>query len=89
VYLKSIGDCIGSRDESIDTHLDPPLFWLDIIFQAHFAGFPYSRKAERVRNSVEREGRRRRGRGESRGDEEVTEYAFCRRLFFGDPKFVS
>ncbi len=25
MYLKSIGDCIRSRDESIDTHLDPPL----------------------------------------------------------------
>jgi hypothetical protein len=33
VYLKSIGDCIRSRDESIDTHLDPPLFWLDNIFK--------------------------------------------------------
>jgi hypothetical protein len=34
VYLKSIGDCIRSRDESIETHLDPPLFWLDNIFKS-------------------------------------------------------
>ncbi len=33
MYLKSIGDCVRSRDESIDTPLDPPFFWLDNIFK--------------------------------------------------------
>ncbi len=36
MYLKSIGDCVRSRDESIDTPLDPPLFWLDNIFEMCF-----------------------------------------------------
>jgi hypothetical protein len=33
VYLKNIGDCVPSRDKSIGTPLDPPLFWLDNIFK--------------------------------------------------------
>ncbi len=30
---KNISDGVGSRNESIDTPLDPPLFWLDNIFK--------------------------------------------------------
>jgi hypothetical protein len=49
-------------------------FW---PIQAHFTGFPYSRKAERVRDSVEMDGRRAKGEGGVKGhDEEVTEYVF-------------
>jgi hypothetical protein len=28
-----MGDCVRSCDESIDTPLDAPLFWLDKIFK--------------------------------------------------------
>jgi hypothetical protein len=31
-----MGDCVRSRDESIDAPLDPPLFWLDNIFNDIF-----------------------------------------------------
>ena len=38
--LKNAGDCMRSRDGSIDTTLDPPPFWLDNTFksilQPHF-----------------------------------------------------
>jgi hypothetical protein len=30
---KNISDGVGSRNESIHTPLDPPLFWLDNIFK--------------------------------------------------------
>jgi hypothetical protein len=30
---KNISDVVGSRNESIDTPLYPPLFWLDNIFK--------------------------------------------------------
>jgi hypothetical protein len=33
VYLKNIGDCVPSGDESVGTRLEPPLFWLDNIFK--------------------------------------------------------
>ena len=33
---KNISDGVGSRNESIDTSLDPPLFWLDNIFKAAY-----------------------------------------------------
>jgi hypothetical protein len=33
VFKKNISDGVGSRNESIHTPLDPPLFWLDNIFQ--------------------------------------------------------
>jgi hypothetical protein len=29
---RNIGDCVGRQDESIGKPLDPPLFWLDNIF---------------------------------------------------------
>ncbi len=32
LYLKNIGDCVPSQDESIGTPLDSPLFWLDNFF---------------------------------------------------------
>ncbi len=35
MYLKNISDCVPSRDESIGTHLHPPLFWLDNILKAN------------------------------------------------------
>jgi hypothetical protein len=34
VFKKNISDGVGSRNESIDTPLDPPLFWLDNIFKS-------------------------------------------------------
>jgi hypothetical protein len=34
VYLKNICDGIGGQDESNDTPLYPPLFWLDNIFNS-------------------------------------------------------
>jgi hypothetical protein len=30
---KKYRDCVPGRDESIGTHLDPPLFWLDNILK--------------------------------------------------------
>ena len=33
-----MGDCVRSRDESIDAPLDPPLFWLDNIFNVVISG---------------------------------------------------
>jgi hypothetical protein len=33
VFKKNISDGVGSRNESIDTPLYPPLFWLDNIFK--------------------------------------------------------
>ncbi len=33
MFKKNISDGIGSRNESIHTPLDPPLFWLDNIFK--------------------------------------------------------
>jgi hypothetical protein len=30
---KNTGDCVQSRDESISTSFEPPLFWLDNIFK--------------------------------------------------------
>jgi hypothetical protein len=33
VHLKNTGDCVQSREESIGTPLDPPVFWLDNIFK--------------------------------------------------------
>ncbi len=42
MYLKNIGDCVPSREESIGTPLDPPLFWLDNIYkQANFKTHTY------------------------------------------------
>jgi hypothetical protein len=32
VFKKNISDGVGSQNESIDTRLYPPLFWLDNIF---------------------------------------------------------
>jgi hypothetical protein len=32
VFKKNTSDGVGSRNESIDTRLYPPLFWLDNIF---------------------------------------------------------
>jgi hypothetical protein len=32
VFKKNISDGVGSRNELIHTPLDPPLFWLDNIF---------------------------------------------------------
>jgi hypothetical protein len=41
VFQKNISDGGGSRNESIDTPLYPPLFWLDNIFKTkmHFSFF--------------------------------------------------
>ncbi len=36
VWLKNICDCVGGQDESNGTPLDPPLFWLDNIFNGGF-----------------------------------------------------
>jgi hypothetical protein len=36
VCLKNICDGVGGQDESNGTPLDPPLFWLDNIFNAEF-----------------------------------------------------
>jgi hypothetical protein len=36
VLKKNISDGVGRRNESIDTPLYPPLFWLDNIFKAEF-----------------------------------------------------
>ena len=33
MFKKNISDGVGSRNESIHTPLDPPLFWLDNIFK--------------------------------------------------------
>jgi hypothetical protein len=33
VFKKNICDDVGVQDESIGTPLNPPLFWLDIIFK--------------------------------------------------------
>ncbi len=33
MFKKNISDGVGSQNESIDTPLDPPLFWLDNIFK--------------------------------------------------------
>jgi hypothetical protein len=33
VFKKNISDGAGSKNKSIDTPLDPPLFWLDNIFK--------------------------------------------------------
>jgi hypothetical protein len=40
-----MADCVQSRDESIDTPLDPPLFWLDniLIFNISILDF-YSKE---------------------------------------------
>jgi hypothetical protein len=34
VFKKNISDGVGSRNGSIDAPLNPPLFWLDNIFNA-------------------------------------------------------
>ncbi len=34
MFKKNISDGVGSRNESIHTPLDPPLFWLDNIFNS-------------------------------------------------------
>jgi hypothetical protein len=34
---KNICDGVGGQDESNGTHLDPPLFWLDNIFNKCFS----------------------------------------------------
>ncbi len=33
MFKKNISDCVGIRNESIDTPLYHPLFWLDNIFK--------------------------------------------------------
>ncbi len=38
VCLKNICDGVGGQDESNGTTLDPPLFWLDIIFNVVKSG---------------------------------------------------
>ncbi len=40
IVPKNIGDCVPSRDKSIGTPLDPPLFQLDNIFKFTYLSEP-------------------------------------------------
>ncbi len=39
MFKKNISDGVGSRNESIDTPLYPPLFWLENIFKHNVLQF--------------------------------------------------
>jgi hypothetical protein len=47
---KNISDGVGSRNESIDTPLYPPLFWLDNIFKVFIA--PLETDSKFIRSAV-------------------------------------
>jgi hypothetical protein len=43
VCLKNICDGVGGQDESNGTPLDPPLFWLDNIFESNIFPSPHNK----------------------------------------------
>jgi hypothetical protein len=55
VFKKNISDGVGSRNVSIHTPLDPPLFWLDNIFKYLSQGISIFHKTEEVNKNFSRD----------------------------------